>query len=294
VKVKTLDNAPVGGGKRGQVGKYSAASRRRFQELFCSLPQEVLIRAWIGRLSWSDDNLPDGKEAKRCIDGFRRALDRHYPEFCIMWRLEIEPRKSGEHIGEPVPHIHYVVVSRDMSNFETFALWVAKAWHQITSCQDERHLALGIGTHLERVYGDPSRISWYVSKYTTKVSASVLPEFGWTGRWWGVIGRKNWPKASRVEVEMTAQGLVEFRRLARGWLRAKSRKATNYVKFIAKNDRVGFRLLGLPTLDYMLMVEHAEELAESRFHGTLDVEGNGSVVPGAVPGASVPLPVSAT
>jgi hypothetical protein len=65
VKVKARQNAPAGGGKRGEVENYSSASRRRFMELFASLDKDVLLSALAGRLSWSDDNLPDGKEASR-------------------------------------------------------------------------------------------------------------------------------------------------------------------------------------------------------------------------------------
>jgi len=264
MKVKAKNKAPQGGGKREAVETYSSASRRRFMELFASLDAEVLLDAWVGRLSWSDDNLPDGEEAKRCLDTLRRDISRQYPNMCIMWRMEIESRKSGEFTGVPVPHFHYVVVSNDMTNIEDFEAWIAEVWHRITGCRDKNHAIPGIGTHLQPVHGDPSRVAFYVSKYTSKVSSEAVANFGWPGRFWGVLGRKNWPKARETKGMVSADVLKHLRRLCRAWLKSKSGKSgKRYADFVAKNNRVGFSLIGLPSSEFNRMLHHAIKLSES-------------------------------
>lgn len=264
MKAVIHQDARVGGGERGKVTEYTSAARRRFQELFCSMATDVLLGSWAGRLSWADDTLPDGKEVKRCLKVLQTRLTQGWPAVCLMWRMEIEPRKSGEHVGRMVPHIHYVVVAHEGVELDVFAAWIQKAWHKITGSGDVNHTVDGIGAQLREVYGNPRMVSWYVSKYVTKSARENIAQgFGWTGRWWGVMGRKNFPRAKSEDIVLRGREIVELRRLVRAWLR-RTKSGKRYAKKMSRNTGVGFSLLGIPARELKRMIGHAVMLAASQ------------------------------
>lgn len=292
MRVKIPQVGRVGrGGIRGAVREYSSASRRRFMELFCSVQLPAMLRSWNGRLSWSDDCLPiTGLEVKRCLHQLQVEMRKYFPDFCIIWRCELELRKMGDFSGTWQPHVHFVVASHgegceadkyelDLArvrscsgavvaehepgcSYRAFCEWLPVAWHRIIGSSDPQNLVMGRGWHLQPSYGTPRALAWYVSKYVTKVAdGAALQSFAWSGRWWGVFNRSRLPVAQSYEVPLTEYEAIQLNRLGRAWLR-RWPSARHFARKVAGFcGHVGFGALGLPADVAVRMICHAVDLA---------------------------------
>lgn len=250
-------------GVRAAVSDFSPASRRRLQQVFCSLGGDVMLSSWFASLTWDDTCIPDGPEVKRCIDVLSKRLLRAFPSMCVIWKVEVQSRKSGAFVGRPVPHLHLVIVSHSDTNMLDFHAWLRLAWHEVVGTVNPAHLGKG-GCHIEHAYGSLRKVSWYVSKYTSKSGdPQLLASFGWIGRWWGILNRKQLPLAAETQIILEGQMLVEFNRLVRGWL-SRSRSGRRYARRLARQStKIGYCLMGIPSAEVHRMVYHAVDLANS-------------------------------
>lgn len=86
--------------------------------------------------------------------------------------------------------------------------------------------------------------------------------FAWSGRWWGIWNRARFPEGSDLTIGLSTREAVQLNRLARRWLRGRSRSAQRYLRKIASRASVsGYSCMGLPSGVAARMVVHAKDLA---------------------------------
>jgi len=159
-----------GGGRRGRVKGFSKGSRRRLMRLFASLNQRISPPIFI-TLTYPAEWPEEPWVWKRHLDTFCKRVLRRWPRAAIIWRLEFQRRGA--------PHFHLLVFNVRFIPKE----WLSSAWNEVVRGGREHRAA---GTRVERVRSWKGVFS-YVSKYMAKVEEVD----GYTGRVWGVYGRRN-------------------------------------------------------------------------------------------------------
>jgi len=136
----------------------------------------------------------DGKESKSEFKRFAQELRREYgkePCWSAFWVMEFQERGSI--------HYHILCTSKYISY-----KWIAKRWYDICGQLEPMHLTAG--TSIESIKGGRAGIMAYMAKYAAKMEQKVVPEgFGWSGRFWGVIGlRKRLAAATSIPTSLVA------------------------------------------------------------------------------------------
>lgn len=260
--------AQKAGGERGEVKGFSVASRRRLVErlqsvawadlaakgkrsarargLFLTLTypdQYPAAWSWDEQMGATVDCI-DAAKVKRDIDAIGKRLAR-WPDFQgVVWRLEIEPRKSGTRAGRWAPHFHLVAVFSEAVSVRHFRRWLSGAWAQVVGSGDPRHLKAG--TRADRLYNEGAgRLAGYVAKYCAK--GTEAPAEVWRGRWWGEVGKV--PRAeSQTFICRTRAGWEWLVDRVASW---GSRSA--YLRGLS-GDSWGFWCMGAPE-DFLPMLE---------------------------------------
>jgi len=234
------------GGTRGIVQTFSSASRKRMMELvakqregvpksFVTLtyPDEKLFGAGGVVLSWSDD-------WKRDIEILRKRIERKFPRFLALWRLELQDRKSGQYIGRQAPHFHLLVwdyyPDTSVNDNEDFQEWLSRTWFEIIGSDLDKHREHGV--HISKVRSTRHAM-FYVSKYAAKLEEGS-GKFTPIGRRWGRIGK--FDTTPSIEVTLSDQQLIQFRRMIRKWLKS---RGSDYYKRLKTANVLGFSVFGL-------------------------------------------------
>lgn len=118
----------------------------------------------------------DGREVKRHLDSFRKALRRRFPQAQDLWFLEFQARGA--------PHFHVLLSCRIPFGRKKMArAWVAATWFRIVDSGDKKHLMAGTAWENCRTVDGAAR---YVAKYACKThQKAVPPHYQNVGRFWG-------------------------------------------------------------------------------------------------------------
>ena len=211
--------------KRGKISGFSKRSRLNLSKFLFSLtcPPEIFLT-----LTYPREFPESSRDWKKHLDAFAKRLARRFPASWFTWKLE--PQKRG------APHFHLLGSFGQKKYPVTFLRqWVAQVWYEIVGSRDERHLRAG--TQVDYVEGK-SKIKAYVSKYLGKAfSALDLPGWMEPGRFWGKIGRRNFPYIDNLEIKLTGSEFLFLKRIVRRWLRSKGYKgALRYAHWIKRFD----------------------------------------------------------
>jgi hypothetical protein len=157
-----------GGGKRGRISEFSAASARRL--LFCARNFPGL--SVMVTLTYPGDFPCDGRTVKSHWRRMRQWFLRHGNPSGL-WFLEFQARGA--------PHFHvFLPCEVPMKD-------VAEAWYAIVGSGDIRHLWAGTRTEALR---NPHAAGAYAAKYASKTVQKEVPEgFSDVGRFWGIWGQ---------------------------------------------------------------------------------------------------------
>jgi hypothetical protein len=96
--------------ERGEIEEFTAASRRRMLDYLAKVDDGAV--PFMAGLTYPDEfdrYAWDGEQVKRHIDTLSKRFARRFPDGCLMWKLEFQPRKSGVNKGKIAPHIHAFV-----------------------------------------------------------------------------------------------------------------------------------------------------------------------------------------
>jgi len=199
--------------KRGKITGFSSASRRRLLKTLFSLteyPEHFIT------LTYPKEFPLDSRKWKRDIDTFEKALKRAFPRAWFVWKLE--PQKRG------APHFHLLGSFRQTSlTYRALCEWLSYTWYRIVGSGDVKHLKAGTNIKLP---DSKVAVRKYISKYTGKTfTLDDLPDcWGEPGRFWGIIGRANFPKRDALYLDLDFNEFVQVRRFLKRWLRSIARR----------------------------------------------------------------------
>lgn len=176
-----------GGGLRGTIGGWSAASRRRLLKTV----EAIAWGAQQGRPLFVTLTYPgeagaafvptDWQVAKRHLELFRKRWARKWGSSLGVWKLEFQRRG--------VPHFHLVLLVDRETRVGDVRRWVRVAWWDIVGSRDPAHLMAG--TQVDRA-ASSGGFGAYFAGYARRKSKEYqheLPEgWGGAGRWWGLWG----------------------------------------------------------------------------------------------------------
>ena len=183
---------------RGNVGEFSASSACRMRRYLRNAMAEYSVMV---TLTYPARHGFDGTRAKRdlkvMLQRMRRYIgaDREYGTF---WFFEFQERGSV--------HFHLFTTHRFPKE------WIANSWYEIVGSEDDRHLRAG--TRIEKIKSGRKGICAYAAKYAAKQTQKIVPEdFGWTGRFWGAVGRRGDVSAAVLVKPKSLDSLGVVRRI---------------------------------------------------------------------------------
>ncbi len=218
---------PGAGRERGAVLGFSSGSRRRLMRMIAGIERKE--RPVFVTLTYPDVFDDDMLKWKRDIDVLGKRLARKVPDAGFVWRIEFKKRKSGLGEGKVAPHFHLLVYR---ASYSELRIIIPSMWHEVVGSQNNDHLRAG--SRVERIYSYGG-IMRYVGKYVSKLGEFPLE---WSGRAWGVIGRKNIPWAIRVFIPLTEREGVRLVRLGRKMVGLKGKTLTFGLTWIMNAERV--------------------------------------------------------
>ena len=170
--------------KRNRITTFSKASRRRMIQKLSRLGDRKAIFA----TCTYDDPMPTVEEAKTHLDRLLKRIQRKFPGYISVWRLEFQP-KSGR------PHFHMLIYGPDKTPFIPHQ-WLKAAWRQVTGRDSLRPEVKGMRSHRGGMY--------YASKYLCKEDEEGFEKYRRmhpgtkVGRFWGISGSKHIPDSADV------------------------------------------------------------------------------------------------
>lgn len=229
--------AGEGGGKRGTIKGFSAASAARFRDKVWQLRRSVV--PVMVTLTYPLGRVPSPERCKRDLNAFCKAIDRKYPKAAGFWKLEFTERG--------VPHYHFLVW-----NAQPWKNWIARTWFRICATGDANHLIAG--TSVEKLRSYRGTLSYVGKRYLTKMVKS--PAGNW-GRFWGCFNAKRLPVAQAVEELIPGRLGMWIARTVRRWMRSKTgarRGARGRVVWIT-SDHIG---RWLDCFEYLSVLEASQ------------------------------------
>lgn len=203
-----------GGGRRGTITSFSAASARRL--LFCArnFPSLTVMVT----LTYPGEYPVDGRQVMNHWRRMRQWLVRNGNP-AGLWFKEFQARGA--------PHFHVFMPT------EVPKAAVAEAWYSIVGSGDLRHLRAG--TRTERLR-NPEAAGAYAAKYASKSLQKEVPEeFQNVGRFWGTWGN---PMIAETVVLRGNEAVSVVRTVRRGY--ESRRKEWNCRRRFRDNGRAGF------------------------------------------------------
>jgi hypothetical protein len=179
----------LGGGIRGRVRGFSAASRKRFVDSVTSLELGRDVRGLFVTLTYKE--VPSPSECKQHLDRLGKVLHKEFPKGSAYWRFGLE--SQGERAYNP--HFHYLFFNVKFLP----VVWLESVWADVTG-------GMGGFVFVEEVRGWRGAMA-YVTKYMGQVVEersldyiAYLTGERWTGRMWGVLNRAGLPIAEAFVV----------------------------------------------------------------------------------------------
>jgi len=193
-------------GTRGKIKGYSRKSRLAFLSTVATFDRKAELPKFV-TLTYPAEYPECFQDWKKDLDDFAQRLARRHPGAAFLWKLE--PQQRG------APHFHLLLWGVALLDKD----WLSHAWYEVVGSHDPKHLRAG--TRVEYVRSWNGVMSYAGKNYMGKECEAPRnwPEF--TGRYWGIYGRKNVPRSERVEVEMSYRGLVRVHRLLRRYMASK-------------------------------------------------------------------------
>jgi hypothetical protein len=200
--------ANAGGGVRGAVTGFSAASRRRLLRKLAAVNKLAARRTPLFlTLTYPGEWNADPAVWKRNLRALLKRITARYGPHAVLWRMEFQKRGA--------PHFHLLVW--DLQDFSGFPAWLSHAWYEVVGSGDERHLRAGTGVEKARTWAGASA---YLSKYVAKLDPNEPAPPEHAGRVWGVEHRELLPTEPLSWV-VTIKEALAFRRVLKRVSRAR-------------------------------------------------------------------------
>jgi hypothetical protein len=178
---------------------------------------------------------------------FHRRIEKYMRrQVGVLWRTEWVPRKSGQHLGKMLPHVHLVVFDVRYIPYSLVREW----WAGILGWDGP------LATDVRRA-GNGETAARYAAKYAAKQAApsSSLDSAAYlnnlTGRLWGLKRRKVVPFAAKKSYLLDDETAAYLRRIGSVMLRHyDARNGGSFTIFGDAAVKIGAEIgiLGLPQL----------------------------------------------
>ena len=213
---RDLHSVPTGGGGlRGEINKFSRASRKRMLDTLCKLRASAGLPQF-ATLTYPGEFPHDSQVWKVHLDLFGKRLVRAYPGASAVWKLEPQARSA--------PHYHLIIYGVPFD--QSFKSWLSRTWYEVVGSGDERHLRAGTNVQPARslqgvkAYASKRYMGKELSEDDLKVHAERVSGWASPGRFWGVLNRSSLPMGKQFMVKIplnddTAVDAVELVRSAR-------------------------------------------------------------------------------
>lgn len=227
LEVKThYVHAAQGGGRRGEITSFSAASRRRLVKLFAALDERACMALGARFITLTyGRGFPSGQGSKAHLSAFLRWIRRRWPVASGVWRLEFQKRGA--------PHYHFLFFGLPKMDLDE----LRSVWGRIIGWDPAEELAQSPRVEVQFLRSMKGVMS-YVSKYIAKVDegdpagpegdgaplsssmAHISAHGSSVGRYWGIYNKRFLPRGARSEylipdTRSNPGELVKFKRLAR-------------------------------------------------------------------------------
>lgn len=186
VRRKTDNYNPLCGENRKECSVFTWGARIRMLRFMNTIDWTELPQVLFATLTYPDE-IVQRTSKERSKDRFlwHRYLETHLKhQVAVIWRVEWAARKSGELIGQLLPHWHLLILTSSYIHHRDVRDWWRKSI---------KYEGGFLATDIKRVSGTEGAIR-YVAKYTAKAaSLDIVPYRNnnrQTGRHWGVL-RKN-------------------------------------------------------------------------------------------------------
>jgi hypothetical protein len=190
---------------RSKVVSFTKRSRSRMLKHFATLDRSLLSTSLLVTLTYPRLWSADSCTYRRHFHLFSKRLLRTYPRSSATWKLEFQTRGA--------PHYHLIVTGVSYLD----RAWLSRAWYEVVGSDDPRHLSAG--TQVERCDSARQALS-YAAKYVAKVSTGAPATH--SGRFWGVVGRRNLDK-SVLRWPLDARGHARLSRTIRNLVGSRSK-----------------------------------------------------------------------
>lgn len=197
--------------KKGDIRTFSQRSRTRLLKRYNRVNPDRAVKPYHIVLTYPKRFPTDSTDYKTDLDVFFKRLKTAFGELEFLWKLEFQKR------GAP----HYHIVLYLSKNYDIFYLrnWIGKNWYEVSQrfweTKLENHLRAGTSCDLVT---DLKKASFYLSKYISKQEAFEAEN---QGRFWGCS--RNWGDLILDEQHLTAEQLIQFRRLVKRFLKGNLR-----------------------------------------------------------------------
>ena len=151
----------------------------------------------------------DGLQWKQDLEHWIKRFRRKHGDVAIIWKMELQTRKSGWRKGAWLPHFH-ILIFADLQPIQLYEE-VSSTWWEVCGRLSDAHRAAG--TQVQQARSWREAIS-YLAKYMGKPEQFVGTPAETMGRFWGVSGRKNLPTWS-VTFVLGVDDLIRVRRVLR-------------------------------------------------------------------------------
>lgn len=153
------------GGRRGVIGDFSPASRKRMLELLARIDFDRAGFTSFVTLTYPDrDGAPTPQQTDRDRDRFFKRIRRQFPNASGIWRREWEARKSGDFVGAVYPHYHILFFNLPFVHYNDLNDW----WRGVL-----RYDGSDLRTEIKGLK-DKHHARVYLSKYIAKVRRSEI------------------------------------------------------------------------------------------------------------------------
>lgn len=241
---------------RGEIGPFSAESRRRLLDRLNSIDREAIPseNVWFTTLTYPGSGWPSEFTVwKRQLETWWKRFQRQYleeygvqvgPDFVaatLIWKLEYQRRGA--------PHYHLLLIWLDRSpNIAEFREWLARSWAEVVAGRgnevDPDHLAAGTQCDRAEKWGG---VSAYAAKYCSKQTQQLIDretgEIYKNGRWWGCKALRALPVQMKSEALTEAQSVMMRRVLQKKSIReAVTGGAPNWKVIKFRKNRRGWKM----------------------------------------------------
>lgn len=200
----------VGGGKRGEIGGFTAASRLRLFRTLARVDRSAGLPCFI-TLTYHERWPEDPREWKHQLkDLFLKQLIYEL-ELRGLWKLEPQKRLA--------PHDHLLAWGSDEATLQSI---VPGLWNEIAGYGSRDHLRWHEGKLGNRQCVEAVKSWEFVTRYASKYFGKEV-EWEHVGRFWGVFNRAAMPWAEEITVGVSYQKIMEFMRAMRHFAKVRGR-----------------------------------------------------------------------